>query len=83
MAQDAVIIKKQSIFNAPALLSAVFMGLGQIIQQKQYIKGLFFALTEVVFLINANRFYTVLKNLISLGDDNRTCPLPSATTLFL
>jgi arabinogalactan oligomer/maltooligosaccharide transport system permease protein len=75
MAQNAVIMKKRPIYDTPAFLSVFFMGLGQILRQKQYIKGLFFALTEIIFLVNANRFYTVIKNLITLGEDKSHLPI--------
>jgi arabinogalactan oligomer/maltooligosaccharide transport system permease protein len=74
MAQNAAIARERPM-GSPALLSAIFMGLGQLARQKQYVKGLFFALIEIAFLVNANRFYIVLKNLITLGDDKSHLPI--------
>jgi arabinogalactan oligomer/maltooligosaccharide transport system permease protein len=75
MDQNAATIRKRSICNRPAFLSALFMGLGQIIRQKQYIKGLLFTLTEIIFIFNVHRFYSILRNLITLGENKPHLPI--------
>lgn len=52
----------------PALLSALFMGLGQLTCQRQYIKGAFFALIEALVLVFSGTFYDKVRGLITLGD---------------
>lgn len=49
------------------LLSAIFMGLGQIFN-REYIKGAFFAIIEVLFIANILNINDALYGLISLGD---------------
>lgn len=52
----------------PVFASCCFMGLGQLLFQKQWIKGIFYALVELVVLLNANTFYQKIKGLVTLGD---------------
>ncbi|MFB5067827.1 MAG: carbohydrate ABC transporter permease [Candidatus Wallacebacter cryptica] len=47
--------------------SILFMGLGHILFLKQYIKGLFYAAVEVVFLVFLPKIITALGNLQTLG----------------
>lgn len=49
--------------------ACLFMGLGHIIYLKQYIKGIFFALVEIIFLINLPNILTSLNNMITLVAD--------------
>ena len=52
----------------PVIASGLFMGLGQIFFQKQYIKGAFFSLVELVFLFNCTAFFQKIRGFITLGD---------------
>lgn len=59
----------------PVVASCFFMGLGQLLFQKQYIKGAFFALIELAVLINSNTFIQKLVGLITLGDEKPELPV--------
>lgn len=59
----------------PVIASTVFMGLGQLLFQKQYIKGAFFALLELIVLVNANSFIRAITGLITLGEPKPDLPL--------
>jgi len=59
----------------PVAASALFMGLGQILFQKQYIKGFFFALVELVVLLNGSAFYQKIRGFITLGDARPDVPI--------
>lgn len=50
-----------------ALLSALFMGLGQFIN-KEWTKGILFLFIEVAVLLNINYFITSIYGLVTLGD---------------
>ena len=50
-----------------ALLSALFMGLGQFIN-KEWTKGIMFLLLEVAILLNINYFISSIYGLVTLGD---------------
>lgn len=75
MAQAAA--KRPSVHYSkkPAILSALFMGLGQITCQRQFVKGLFYALIEVLVLINASTFFVKIKGLITLGEPRPDLPI--------
>lgn len=59
----------------PVWASVGFMGLGQLLYQKQYIKGAFFALMELMVLINTHHFIRGITGLITLGDPRPDLPL--------
>jgi len=67
-------MKKRSDLTAP-ILSAVFMGLGQIVVLKQYIKGIIFALVEVITLLSSRRIARAIEGLITLGDPKPNLPI--------
>ncbi len=52
----------------PVIASGLFMGLGQLLFQKQYIKGTFFSLVELAFLFNCTAFFQKIRGFITLGD---------------
>ena len=49
------------------ITSLIFMGLGHIVHFKQYVKGIFYALIEVVFLIFSPTIFYKIRDLIMLG----------------
>lgn len=49
------------------LLSTLFMGLGQLIVTKEYIKGCFFAVIEIITLLNIQKIITAINGLVTLG----------------
>ena len=59
---------------APAA-SALFMGLGQTIVLKQYLKGALLAVLEIAFLLNANTLFKAVRGLITLGDSRPDLPV--------
>ncbi len=67
-------MKKNTSLIAP-IASALFMGLGHIVVLKQYIKGILFALFEVIVLMNSSTLYKGIKGLITLGDPKPNLPV--------
>ena len=67
-------MKKRSDLTAP-ILSAIFMGLGQIIVLKQYIKGILLALIEVLVLLNTGTIVKAIEGLITLGEPKPHLPV--------
>lgn len=67
-------MKKRSDLIAP-VLSAIFMGLGQIVVLKQYIKGIILALVEVIVLFNSRTIAKVIHGLITLGEPKPHLPV--------
>lgn len=65
--------KKASI-TAP-VASALFMGLGHIAVLKQYVKGIIFAIIEVIVLLNTSTIFKALKGLITLGEQRNDLPV--------
>ncbi len=59
----------------PIYCSALFMGMGQIFVQKQYIKGAFFAAIELLFLVFLPTICHKIANLISLGEPKPQLPV--------
>lgn len=57
------------------LTSCLFMGLSHILYYKQYIKGLLFALIEVIFIINIPNMINKITNLITLGSPQPDLPV--------
>ena len=57
------------------LASILFMGLAHIVFFKQYIKGLFFAVIQVVVLINLPGILRTLYGAITLGEPNPFVPV--------
>lgn len=47
--------------------SLIFMGLAHLVWLKQYVKGIFFALIEIVFLLNIQTIIVKIRDLITLG----------------
>lgn len=67
-------MRKNAGITAP-IASSIFMGLGQIIVLKQYIKGLMFFILEVFVLINSNKIFQGIKGLITLGEPQPNLPV--------
>jgi arabinogalactan oligomer/maltooligosaccharide transport system permease protein len=65
--------KKPSL--AAPIGSALFMGLGHIAVLKQYVKGIIFAIFEIIVLINASKIVTAIKGLITLGEQKNHLPV--------
>lgn len=61
--------------SAPVWASVGFMGMGQLLFQKQYVKGAFYALVELIVLINSHHFVRALVDLVTLGDPRPDLPL--------
>ena len=57
------------------LTSILFMGLGHIIHLKQWVKGIFFAIIEVIFLCFIPFFITKLDDLVHIGKDQSMIPV--------
>jgi arabinogalactan oligomer/maltooligosaccharide transport system permease protein len=57
------------------IASLVFMGLGHIVFLKQYLKGILFALIEIVMIALSPRVVMVLYHLITLGDPRPDLPI--------
>lgn len=57
------------------IASTLFMGLGQILFQKQYVKGAFYALVEMAVLISLPAFIRALTGLVTLGDPAPDLPI--------
>ncbi|HOQ75547.1 MAG TPA: hypothetical protein PK369_03120, partial [Thermoclostridium sp.] len=65
--------KKAAVYTPAA--SAFFMGLGQIVVLKQYLKGALLAVLEIVFLLNAGTLFKAVRGLITLGDPRPDLPV--------
>lgn len=50
-----------------ALTSVLFMGLSHILYFKQYVKGILFALLEIIFILNIPNIINKITDLITLG----------------
>ncbi len=61
--------------NKVLITSCLFMGLSHIVHFKQYAKGLFFAIIEILFLFNIPNFYNKIFNLITLGSPQPDLPV--------
>ena len=57
------------------LTSILFMGLAHIVFFKQYIKGAFFALFQIVLLVNLPAVLRTLNGMITLGEANPFVPV--------
>lgn len=57
------------------IASLAFMGLGHIIFLKQYLKGILFALIEIVMILFSPRVVTVLYHLATLGTPKPDLPI--------
>ncbi len=60
--------QQKSDLGKVTLASSLFMGLGHLLYLKQYIKGLLFALVEVVFLTQIPSIAVKVHHLITLGN---------------
>ncbi len=69
------LVKQPLRDRRPVVASCCFMGLGQLLFQKQFIKGAFYALVELVVLINSNAFIQKLVGLVALGDPKPDLPV--------
>ncbi|MBN1647107.1 MAG: sugar ABC transporter permease [Spirochaetales bacterium] len=56
-------------------MSVVFMGLAHLVYLKEYVKGVFFALVEVVFLILSPGIVRAVINLLTLGSPQPDVPI--------
>ena len=59
----------------PVIASTLFMGLGPLLFQKQYVKGAFYALVELAVLVNINPIIRAIAGLITLGDPAPDLPM--------
>ena len=57
------------------LVSSLFMGLGEIVYLGNYVKGIFYALIELVALVNIPWFINKIIGLITLGTPNPGVPV--------
>lgn len=57
------------------LVSSLFMGLGQIVYLKNYVMGCFYALIEVLTLLNLPGIIRKLAGLVTLGEENMSVPV--------
>jgi arabinogalactan oligomer/maltooligosaccharide transport system permease protein len=55
--------------------AALFMGLAHILYLKDYVKGFFFALTEILFLVLSPALVAKIVNLVTLGSPNPDLPI--------
>lgn len=67
-------MRKNAAVLAP-VASALFMGLGQIVVLKQYLKGALLAVLELIFLLNVNPLFKGIRGLITLGDARPDLPV--------
>ncbi len=65
---------KRASISAP-IASALFMGLGHIAVLKQYVKGIIFAIFEIIVLFNASTIFKAIKGLITLGEQKNNLPV--------
>ncbi|MDF2588748.1 MAG: sugar transporter permease [Anaerocolumna sp.] len=69
-------IKADGSFKNKILISSIlFMGLGHILYLKQYLKGMLFALIEIIFLILFPTIITKLTNMVTLGEPQPNIPV--------
>ncbi|MCX7772438.1 MAG: sugar ABC transporter permease, partial [Clostridia bacterium] len=59
-------MKKNASITAP-IASLLFMGLGQIAILRQYVKGILFAIVEILVLLNFDKIFKGIKGFITLG----------------
>ncbi len=59
--------------------ASCFMGLSHLIYLKDYVKGAFFALTEIIFLIFSPSIVSKLVDLVTLGEPQPNLPLKQRT----
>ena len=57
------------------LFSILFMGLSHILHFKQYLKGVLYALVEIVFLFSLPDIVRILYGMITLGESNPNIPV--------
>ena len=57
------------------ITASCFMGLAHLLYLKDYIKGIFFALTEIVFLIFSPAIVKKIIDLITLGSPQPNLPI--------
>ncbi len=57
------------------ITASLFMGMAHILYLKEYVKGIFFMLTEVVFLIVSPSIAVKIINLITLGSPQTELPI--------
>ncbi len=72
---NAGVVGKQASVVQVRAVSCLFMGIGQILYLKNYIKGAFFALIEIIALVNIPWFINKLTGLVTLGTPNLSVPV--------
>lgn len=73
--QKQASIKQLPDVRKVTAVSSLFMGLGQIVYLKNYVKGLFFMLIEVCALLCVPNVVEKLKGLVTLGIANPNVPV--------
>lgn len=71
----AALAKDGSARKKVLVTGIIFMGLSHIIHLKQYVKGAFFALIEIIMILFSPKIAGVLKNLVTLGDPHPELPI--------
>ncbi len=61
--------------NKVFIFSLLFMGLSHLIFLKQYVKGIFFALIEILVILNSPQIVRSIIHLITLGDPKPGVPI--------
>jgi arabinogalactan oligomer/maltooligosaccharide transport system permease protein len=67
-------MRKKASLSAP-IASALFMGLGQIVVLKQYVKGFLFSIFEIFVLSNSSKIFNKIMGLITLGEPKPDLPV--------
>lgn len=75
MAQASVLPPTAPYSKRPVILSTLFMGLGQIACQRQFVKGAFYMFIELAVLLNAGTFFRGVKGFITLGEPRSDLPI--------
>ena len=67
-------INPKKLRTAP-ILSTIFMGLGQVVVLKEYLRGFILMAFEVIILLNCSSIFNSVKGLITLGDPHPELPI--------
>ena len=73
-------INPKKLRTAP-ILSTIFMGLGQVVVLKEYLRGFILMAFEVIILLNCSSIFNSVKGLITLGDPHPELPDRKSTRL--
>ena len=57
------------------IASACFMGLGQVLFLKQYLRGFILMAFEIILILSHSHIYKSLKGLVTLGDPHPELPV--------